>query len=128
MPMNGSTLDNSPASSFSAPVLPAAPAPRPSLAGGSARPYILLSIGAAVLTISLKMAAFLLTDSVGLFSDAAESLINLVAAVAAFAAVTVAERPADAEHRLCPSGAAGRSRVLDRSGTGSKRNRRRGFL
>src|SRR4051812_24554617 len=85
---------------------PGAPAPRASAAGpqpappgGSARPYILLSIGAAVLTISLKFGAFLLTDSVGLFSDAAESVINLVAAVAALAAVTVAERPPDAAHR-----------------------------
>ena len=58
-----------------------------------------MSIAAAVLTISLKFRAYLLTDSVGLFSDAAESVINLVAAVAALAAVTVAERPPDAEHR-----------------------------
>ena len=78
---------------------PSAAAAHPLPGGGSARPFILLSIGAAVLTISLKIGAFLLTDSVGLFSDAAESLINLVAAVAALAAVTVAERPPDAEHR-----------------------------
>ena len=72
-----------------------------SLAGtrfGSARSFMLLSVAAAVVTIGLKLGAFLLTDSVGLFSDAAESLINLIAALAALVALTVAERPADAEH------------------------------
>ena len=36
-----------------------------------------LSIAAAVLTIALKTAAYLLTGSVGLLSDALESLVNL---------------------------------------------------
>ena len=58
----------------------------------------MLSIAAAVVTISLKLAAFALTGSVGLFSDAAESVINLVAAVAALIALTVAARPPDEEH------------------------------
>src|SRR4051812_31663519 len=80
------------------PLKPALPARLP-VAGGSARPYILLSIAAAVITISLKVSAFLLTDPGGFFSDAAESLITLVAGVAARAAVRGAERPADAEHR-----------------------------
>jgi cation diffusion facilitator family transporter len=62
------------------------------------RRYILLSIAAAVITITLKAVAFLLTGSVGLFSDAAESVINLVAALFAFGALTVAARPADREH------------------------------
>ena len=48
-----------------------------------------LSIAAALLTIALKGTAWLLTDSVGLLSDAAESTVNLVAAVVALvAAVT----------------------------------------
>jgi divalent metal cation (Fe/Co/Zn/Cd) transporter len=38
-----------------------------------------LSIGAAILTIALKTTAYWLTDSVGLLSDALESLVNLVA-------------------------------------------------
>ncbi|MBA2605430.1 MAG: cation-efflux pump, partial [Acidobacteria bacterium] len=42
-----------------------------------------LSVLAAVLTISLKMAAYFFTGSVGLLSDALESVINLVAAVMA---------------------------------------------
>lgn len=64
----------------------------------SARSYITLSIIAAILTIALKSGAYLLTGSVGLLSDAAESLINLVAALVAFWLLTVAARPADEEH------------------------------
>ena len=60
--------------------------------------YAVLSIAAAVLTIGLKAGAYLLTGSVGLFSDAAESLVNLVAAAAALWALSVALRPPDEEH------------------------------
>ena len=65
---------------------------------GSARSYITLSIGAAVLTMALKFVAFALTGSVGLLSDALESLVNLAAALIAFWALTLAARPADEEH------------------------------
>ena len=64
----------------------------------SARRYAVLSIAAAVVTIGLKFGAYLLTGSVGLFSDAAESVVNLVAAVAVLSALTVAARPPDEEH------------------------------
>ena len=47
-----------------------------------------LSIAAAVTTIALKSSAYLLTGSVGLLSDAAESTVNLVAAVVALIALT----------------------------------------
>jgi cation diffusion facilitator family transporter len=57
-----------------------------------------LSIAAAVATISLKAVAYLLTGSVGLLSDAAESVVNLVAAVVAMAALRWATKPADEEH------------------------------
>jgi cation diffusion facilitator family transporter len=57
-----------------------------------------LSIAAAVATISLKTVAWLLTGSVGLLSDAAESVVNLVAAVVAMLALRVAVKPADEEH------------------------------
>ncbi|HET8655097.1 MAG TPA: cation diffusion facilitator family transporter [Longimicrobiaceae bacterium] len=57
-----------------------------------------LSIAAAVCTIVLKGGAYLLTDSVGLLSDAAESLVNLLAAVMALAMLVVAARPPDEEH------------------------------
>ncbi len=66
--------------------------------GRSARSYAVLSISAAVTTIGLKLGAYYLTGSVGLFSDAAESVVNLVAAVAALSALTFAVRPPDEEH------------------------------
>jgi cation diffusion facilitator family transporter len=66
--------------------------------GASARRYAWLSISAAVVTIGLKLGAYYLTGSVGLFSDAAESVVNLVAAMAALWALTLAMRPPDEEH------------------------------
>jgi cation diffusion facilitator family transporter len=57
-----------------------------------------LSILAAVLTISLKMTAYFLTDSVGLLSDALESVINLVAAIIALLMLSLAARPPDDDH------------------------------
>lgn len=57
-----------------------------------------LSIGAAILTIALKTTAYWLTGSVGLLSDAMESLVNLVAAIMALAMLTIAARPADEMH------------------------------
>jgi cation diffusion facilitator family transporter len=57
-----------------------------------------LSIGAALLTIGLKVAAFFITGSVGLLSDAAESVVNLVGAMVALVMLTIAARPPDDEH------------------------------
>ncbi len=57
-----------------------------------------ISIGAAVLTIGLKAAAFFLTGSVGLLSDALESLVNFAGALMALAMLTVAARPEDEDH------------------------------
>jgi cation diffusion facilitator family transporter len=59
---------------------------------------ILLSILAALLTIGLKAAAYLLTHSVGLLSDAVESGVNLVAALTAYLSLRYAAKPVDAEH------------------------------
>jgi cation diffusion facilitator family transporter len=59
-----------------------------------------LSIAAAVATIALKFGAYVLTGSVGLLSDAAESVVNLVAAFVALIALHVAAQPADAEHQF----------------------------
>lgn len=56
-----------------------------------------LSIAAAILTISLKLGAYWLTNSVGLLSDALESFVNLVTAIVALMALRVAARPADEE-------------------------------
>lgn len=60
--------------------------------------YAWLSIGAALATIALKMLAWWLTGSVGLLSDALESLINLAAAAMALWMLRVAALPPDAEH------------------------------
>jgi cation diffusion facilitator family transporter len=57
-----------------------------------------LSIGAAFATIALKTGAYFLTDSVGLLSDAIESLVNLAGAVMALMMLTIAARPADEDH------------------------------
>ena len=57
-----------------------------------------LSIAAAVATITLKLSAWALTGSVGLLSDAAESVVNLVAALVAMAALRWAVKPADEDH------------------------------
>jgi cation diffusion facilitator family transporter len=57
--------------------------------------YAWLAIAAAISTILLKLGAFWLTNSVGLLSDAIESGVNLVAAIVALAALTIAARPAD---------------------------------
>jgi cation diffusion facilitator family transporter len=57
-----------------------------------------LSIAAACLTIGLKAGAYLVTGSVGLLSDALESLVNLVAAIVALVVLTIAAREPHEEH------------------------------
>jgi cation diffusion facilitator family transporter len=57
-----------------------------------------LSIAAALSTILLKAAAYVLTGSVGLLSDALESFVNLAGAIMALAMLTIAARPADDDH------------------------------
>lgn len=110
----------------------------------TARRYALLSVGAAVVTIALKSTAYGLTGSVGLLSDAIESVVNLVAALVAVWALTLTGRPADREHAyghtqsgiyrapnprplaqyncLYPFGAGGRSSLLGGSTVGPRRN------
>jgi cation diffusion facilitator family transporter len=57
-----------------------------------------LSIAVAVLTIVIKTFAWWITQSVGLLSDAMESFVNLASAAFALVMVTIAHRPADADH------------------------------
>lgn len=57
-----------------------------------------LSIVVAVVTIALKTLAWWITHSVGLLSDAMESLVNLASAAFALVMVTIARRPADKDH------------------------------
>ncbi len=65
---------------------------------GTLARFAWLSIAAALLTMALKTAAYLLTGSVGLLSDAMESLVNLAGALMALAMLTIAARPADEDH------------------------------
>ena len=62
--------------------------------------YGWLAVATAVFTILLKTGAWLLTGSVGLLADAAESLVNLVAAIVALIALKVAAKPADHNHHF----------------------------
>ncbi len=59
---------------------------------------LMASIGVALVTIALKTLAWVLTDSVGLLSDAMESLVNLASAMFGLLMVTVAESPPDEDH------------------------------
>lgn len=59
---------------------------------------VLMSVLAALTTLVLKATAYFLTDSVGLLSDALESLVNLLAALTALAALWYAHLPADSTH------------------------------
>ena len=60
--------------------------------------YAMLSIGAALITIVLKTIAYLLTNSVGLLSDAMESIVNLAGAVIALNMLVIAAMPPDDSH------------------------------
>lgn len=68
---------------------------RPSL-----KRFLYLSIAAAVTTIGLKFAAYFKTGSMGFFSDALESLVNLFAAIIALVILHISEKPADEEHEF----------------------------
>ena len=60
--------------------------------------YALLSVAAAIVTLLLKLMAWRLTGSIGLLSDALESLVNLAAACIAWISLSVAVQPEDKEH------------------------------
>lgn len=75
--------------------VPTPPAPHRDLSR-----FAWLSIGAALATITLKTIAWQLTGSVGLLSDAAESVVNLVAGIVALIALKIAARPADDDHQF----------------------------
>ena len=59
---------------------------------------LLASVVVAIITITLKTLAWYITDSVGLLSDAMESLVNLASAIFGLVMVTIAQRPADDDH------------------------------
>jgi cation diffusion facilitator family transporter len=69
-----------------------------STASRSLARFAWLSIAAALVTIALKTLAYTLTGSVGLLSDALESVVNLVAAFITLGMLSVAARPPDEDH------------------------------
>ncbi len=60
--------------------------------------YAWLSIAAAIATIGLKGFAYFLTGSIGLLSDAVESIVNLLGAIIALSMLIIAAHPPDKEH------------------------------
>lgn len=64
----------------------------------SLKRYAWLSIATALATLLLKGLAWWITGSVGLLSDALESMVNLAGAAMALAMISIAERPADDQH------------------------------
>jgi cation diffusion facilitator family transporter len=60
--------------------------------------FALLSLAAAVATIALKLAAWYLTESVGMLSDALESIVNVVAAGATLSLLYLSARPPNERH------------------------------
>lgn len=62
--------------------------------------YAGLSIVTSVFTIVVKFAAYFLTGSVGLLSDALESFVNLAAALVALATLSYAHSGADEDHNF----------------------------
>lgn len=61
--------------------------------------YAWFSIGAALLTIGIKMVAYLTTGSVGLLSDALEGIVNLAAAIVVLITIRIVEQPPDESHQ-----------------------------
>ncbi len=61
--------------------------------------YAWLSVVTAVFTIGIKYTAYLLTGSVGLFSDALEGIVNLVAALVVLTTLKIVEQPPDEIHQ-----------------------------
>lgn len=57
-----------------------------------------LSIAASLITLCLKFGAYFVTDSIGLFSDAMESFVNLTAGIVALLALSIVAKPADDGH------------------------------
>lgn len=81
------------------------PAPRPALPRDSALPstlqYVALaSIAVALAVFGIKYLAFVVTGSVALYSDALESIVNVLTALAAFVAIRIGSRPPDQNHQF----------------------------
>jgi cation diffusion facilitator family transporter len=64
----------------------------------SVRSLALGSIAVGIVVLALKYAAYHLTGSVALLSDAIESIVNVVTAAVAFITISLSAKPADEEH------------------------------
>lgn len=60
--------------------------------------FALGSIAVGLVVLGLKFFAYYITGSIALYSDAVESIVNVVTAVIALWAIRVSQRPADADH------------------------------
>jgi cation diffusion facilitator family transporter len=58
------------------------------------------SVAVACVVMALKYLAYMLTGSVALYSDALESIVNVLTAIVAFVAIDMARRPADTHHQF----------------------------
>ena len=73
------------------------------------------SLGVSVVVLAMKFAAYCLTGSVALYSDALETVINVVAAIGALVALWFSERPANANHPYGHQKAEYLSAVIERA-------------
>jgi cation diffusion facilitator family transporter len=62
--------------------------------------YAWLSVATSIVTIVLKFAAYYLTGSIGLLSDAVEAIVNIVAALVALGILTYSAAGPDREHNF----------------------------
>ena len=62
--------------------------------------YGYLSLAVGIVVLAMKLAAWMITGSVGLLSDALESLVNIAAAIVAIIALRAASRPPDRRHQF----------------------------
>jgi cation diffusion facilitator family transporter len=73
------------------------PPPAPSLQGKITR-FAALNIAVAATVMGIKYVAYLVSGSVALYSDALESIVNVMTAIAALIAVRISTIPADDDH------------------------------
>jgi cation diffusion facilitator family transporter len=80
------------------PVVPSQPAAAPGDLNRRLERFLWLSVGTSVLVLAIKIAAAAITNSIGLWSDALESTVNVVAALVAWWAIRLSSKPADHNH------------------------------
>ena len=74
------------------------PTSKPDASSGQVARIAGLSIAVALAVMATKYVAYLVSGSVALFSDAAESIVNVMTAIAALAAIRIGSKPPDKDH------------------------------